>query len=212
MSVLNMWNFNHGRALRSWMQFSITLSNPLIPYSHDSGWISTSAISWNNNPHSRQAAILPLSNYDIQVCISFIIRGITRYSEPILTLQRAFWMRNPHRNFSFMQCFRYRFSHLLRLNALKYSSIAYPNLFFLLCDFDVHQTTPLILMASILHTEITQISWTFFFHKRVWKIFDHFCVIEVFCKAIQSEWIIIKIIIHYKKPKLVWSAEWYLFC
>ena len=35
-------NVSHGRALRSILPFSMTVSNPLILHSHDSGWMSTS--------------------------------------------------------------------------------------------------------------------------------------------------------------------------
>ena len=134
MSVLNMWNFNHGRALRSWMQFSITLSNPLIPYSHDSGWISTSAISWNNNPHSRQAAILPLSNYDIQVCISFYYPRHNKIFWANSDLTKGFLNEKSTAQHLFMQCFKRHFSLLRLPNVLKSKIFAYPNLFFLLCN------------------------------------------------------------------------------
>lgn len=42
---------NYGRELRFCKLFSMTLSNPLIPHSHNSGWISNSAT--NDNTHSR---------------------------------------------------------------------------------------------------------------------------------------------------------------
>ena len=122
-TVLRDWPYNmpvlsgvnHERAWRSCMPFNMILNNPFIPFSYDCRWNSTSSIGditerWFTLSILNDSA---LSNTD--TCWNaflIIIQDTTRYSEKFLILQRAFQMRIPTHNFSFIQCFRFRFSHL----------------------------------------------------------------------------------------------------
>ena len=97
-----------GRTLWSCIPFSMTLSNPLIPYfmtvygCQAIRW----AISGNDNPISQWVTILSQSNpNNCWYAFFIIIQGITRCSEQILTIESAFQMRNPLHNVSFIYCF-----------------------------------------------------------------------------------------------------------
>ena len=126
------------------MLFSIILSNLFFSYWHDKGWMLTSVMG----KILEQLCTLSIGNdrafmnsTTFLFAFLFIIRGITRNSEQTLILQSAFRMKNSLRNYCLKQCFRCSFSILRRLNALKYWSSAYPNLFSLTYDFDVRQIT-----------------------------------------------------------------------
>ena len=92
--------------------------------------------------HSRLATVLPLSNYDTRwYTLLNIFRGITRYSEQS-DFKAFFEWEIRCTIFLLCSCFKCRFSFLNCPNALIYWLFAYPNPFFILCDFDVYQNTP----------------------------------------------------------------------
>ena len=118
MSVVS--GVSQGRELKkSSTPLNLTLSNPLILYSNDKGWMSTSTTGYITEQLytlslGRNLGFIEFRN--LLVCIFSNSRDIARYSEQTLTLQSAIQVRNPLQNFCFMQCSRCHFSLPRHLN------------------------------------------------------------------------------------------------
>ena len=113
---------SNGKPLRSCMSFSTTLSNPLIPHSHNNECMSISAMGDITETIICTLDMQRSCVYRIPTLAGMhfflFFEALNKIQTP--TLQCVFRMRNPLRNFSFMNCFRCHFTLRWRLNELKY--------------------------------------------------------------------------------------------